>query len=128
MLIVCFCGPLVIQLSVCQVLFIPYVTYQDKQSKMETFSFPRFNRHQFQVISLEFLSMKAKDKLLTHEAEDRHLAVFSGEPIWVFIVSVFPMNSGESDFSFKLFLLILASKGFLLDWIDIIHFSQVSLM
>lgn len=31
-----------------------------------------------------------------------------------------PMNSGESAFSFKLFLLVLASKGFLLDWIDII--------
>lgn len=44
------------------------------------------------------------------------------------MVSVLPVNSGESDFSFKLFLLAVASKSFLLGWMDIVHFSQVSLM
>lgn len=40
---------------------------------------------------LEFFSVKAKDKPPTHEAEDRHLAVFLWKLIWVFTVSSYEL-------------------------------------
>lgn len=94
---------------------------------METFSFPKLNRHQFQVYSPEFLSMKVKDKL-PHMRQRTITLLFSLGSLLCFHSLCASCELWGVCFLFKLFLLVLASKSFLLDWIDIIHFSRVSLM